>query len=413
MRFFVIYRHSYPDSAPYARILKALTESFVREGHEVTVFCAQPSYNDRRAPRRPWREVVCGVAYIRMPLLWENKRFLVLRLVNSLLFLIGALLYGLVTRRMDATMTVTSPPVFMGAIGWLVAHARGCRFLYHCQDIHPEAAVCAGVLTDGWMARLMTAIDNASIRRADLVVVLSEEMREAIRVRGLDICRVEILNNFYIRPNGQRTRIPRPLERKPGTFRVLFAGNIGLFQGLGDIISAAHLLSHIPSIEFLFVGDGAACAKLRHLAGPLLGRTVHFHPFVPEAEAVRIMQESDLGVVSLKKEIYRYAYPSKAITLISCGCPLLVVMEAESSLAQLVESEQIGHVCPPGDVQGIVEAILRARRQGPSREQVIDVAERHFDSDGALRLWSHLIRRRIGESGARLVHATQPEKASV
>ncbi len=397
MRFYVIYRYSWPDCAPYARILKAFTEKLMQAGHKVTVFCGQPSYNDVRHARRPWREVESGVEYVRMPLLWEQKRVAVSRVLNSMIFCLGALLYGLFARRMDATMTETCLPVIAGTAARLVARARKSRLIYHCQDLHPEVALAGGILKEGFTARIMAALDAATVQSADLVIVLSEEMAESIRARGVDGKNIEILNNFAYTCEDGEVRLPDALRRRPDTFRVLFAGNHGPLQGLEHVIAAAHVLKSNPSIRFEFIGEGAAKSRLIALAGDMVGKTVSFHPHVPEEQIFRVMQESDLGIVSLRPEIYKYAFPSKVGTLLSSGCPLLALVEAESSLARLVVDEGLGYVCEPGDVSAIVASICEAYRQRnarPSCEHLRAVAVKHMGRAAVLERWSQIVDQR-------------------
>jgi len=87
MKILCIYRHYWPDITPYARLLKAIAEHLVSEGHEVTVFTGQPGYNDVRQGSQPWREKLNGVDVIRVWLPPERKRFVVLRLLGFLWFL--------------------------------------------------------------------------------------------------------------------------------------------------------------------------------------------------------------------------------------------------------------------------------------------------------------------------------------
>ena len=47
-----------------------------------------------------------------------------------------------------------------------------------------------------------------------------------------------------------------------GRFVVLYAGNIGLSQGLENVLTAAELLAGEPDIHFLFVGDGPGREQL-------------------------------------------------------------------------------------------------------------------------------------------------------
>lgn len=397
MRFYIIYRHHWPDSSPYGSILQTLAEHFVAEGHEVTVFAGQPCYNGVPCASRSARETVAGVKIVRMPLLRQNKTLVLSRIVNTGLFLAGAIVFALTLRKIDVTMAVTSPPVFLGAVARWISRLRRSRFLYHIQDLHPEAGLTCGVLREGAISRMMARIDDQNVREADLAVVLSREMKEAVRARGQNGCNVRVLNNFSIESSRLPTPLPESLKRKPDSFRVLFAGNHGEFQGLQQLISAAHLLGGYNGIQFLFIGNGVVKPQLIERAADLVGRTVFFHDFVPRGFAFRVMQESQLGIVPLAPGMYRYAFPSKAATLLMAGCPILAVVECDSSLARLVQSRMLGWVSPPGCVREIAESILCAyasrRKWENERDRIRRTAERHFGTAAKLEAWSRLVRR--------------------
>jgi len=62
-------------------------------------------------------------------------------------------------------------------------------------------------------------------------------------------------------------------------FVVLYAGNLGLSQGLENIISAAEILAGNNDIMFVFVGDGADKKRLQHLVKMKKLTNVVFIPF--------------------------------------------------------------------------------------------------------------------------------------
>ena len=395
MRIYIIYRHYWPDNTSYARILRSIAERFARDGHDVTVFAAQPSYNDIRQAQRPMREVVGGVTIIRAPLLWERKSFLPSRVANSALFMLGSLLYGVGSERPDLVMTVSTPPAFMGATARLLAGLRRTNYLYHTQDLHPEIGVIGDKLREGWFYEVMRRIELATCRNATAVVVLSEDMADSVRARGYAGDNVHVLNNFLLEQYEAVHELPKALEPREGKFRVLFAGNLGVFQGLEHVMEAAHLVADEPNIEFLFLGEGLAKAGLMKDAKDLLGKTVWFHDQVSVETAVRVMEQSDLGLVPLQPDVYKYAYPSKAMMLLSAGLPVLVVVEDTSQLSKFVAQQRIGWTCPPKNARAIAtairEAFARRHEIATQRAKARSVAEREFGRDALLHRWSELV----------------------
>lgn len=395
MRIYIVYRHYWPDTTSYARILRSIAERLADDGHEVTVFAAQPNYNDIKHEKRPLVEHVGGVRIIRMPLLWERKSVIASRILNSGLFMTGSLLYGLAKERPDLIMTVSTPPVFMGATARVLAGLKGTKYLYHCQDLYPEIGLLGGKFGRGVIHSVMQKAEFGTRRNADALVVLSDDMADAVTGAGSTGNNVEVLTNFLLEQYTPPPDLPGPLQRAPGTFRVLFAGNMGVFQGLDTVIQAAHMLADEPDIQFLFLGQGLAKEGLMRDAGELKGKTVFFHDYVPVETAVKVMEESDLGLVPLQPEVYKYAFPSKTMMLLAAGLPVLVVVEDASQLGQLVRERRIGWTAPPGDAERMAAAIREAFEQRSDaaalRARALEASDLEFGRERLLDRWSALI----------------------
>ncbi len=409
MRIYIIYRHYWPDAPTYAGVLKLIAERLAADGHQVTAFSAQPSYMTRG--RHPWSETVGGVRIVRMPLLWERRSLVIARIINSALFLTGALLYGLFRRKPDLVMTVSTPPAVMGFTAMLLSTLRRTRYLYHCQDLHPEGAALAGKFKKGFIYKVMMWMEKAAHRRAAAVVVLSDDMADTVRARGLPGDNIHVLNNFMVGLPQKEETVPETLARPSGdVYRLLFAGNHGVFQGLEHVIEAAKILRDQTNVLFQFVGEGVAKNKLMEQAGELVGRTVFFHPFVPPAVILQVARQSDVGLIPLEPGIYTVAYPSKTMMLLRAGLPLLVAVEPQSDLVSFVREQGVGWTCPPEDPHALANAVLEGYRQRKSIQAMRDrcraVAETCFGIETNLDKWSELFR---GLEAASPDHCRQEE----
>lgn len=398
MRILLVQRHFWPDVTVTASMGRALAARLARDGHQVTVLSGMPSYHGAYEGKPPpRREAVDGCKVIRLRLPRERNRTLVGRAVEGMAFpaRVGArlLVHG---RRYDVIVTSSAPPVFLASAVRTAARIVRRPYVYHCQDVNPEAAVVSGLLRAGWRTRLMSRLDRRNADRAASVVVLSSDMAGTLRRRGLEGRNIVVVNNFFVSYEIPTAPVLSAGLRKPeGAFRVLFAGNLGLVQGLGVVMEAAQRLASISDIQFAFVGTGAGERALREQAGSMLGKTVVFYPHQSLAVALLMMQDADLGLISLAPGIFRVAYPSKTMAYLAAGCPVLAVVEGESELARMVEATGVGVACSPGDAAALAEAVLLQRersRQGMvNRAQIREMGEREFGADRALGRWAALV----------------------
>ncbi len=332
MRITIVNRYFEPEPVLVNDIARWLAEA----GHDVEVICSQPSYNpEANLPRQPQREMLHGVQVRRLGLLPERKRGLA-RHINSILFIVLATLRVLLGRRADVVWSTSIPPVLQPALLRLASAMRGSRFIYFVQDIYPEIAITMGMIRPSWITRLISAVDQWTIRQADTTVVLSSDMIKSLRQRGSTSGRLVAVNNFAM--VDRRTDTAAPLE---GPVRFIFAGNIGRFQNLDRLIDLfADIEPTVAVLEFL--GEGRMKAHLREQVEARGLESVHFYPLVSPAEAAALIAQRHVGVVSLTEELYRYAYPSKTFAYLGAGIPVLAMVESESELAHEIAERQVG-----------------------------------------------------------------------
>lgn len=412
MRVLIIHRYFWPDRPAYAVMLRAMAGRLAAAGHEVTVLTAQPSYGGPGQQRAAAEEQLDGFRVLRVDLFAETKKSLWRKAINLALF---RWKIRRVARRegpFDVIMAATTPPVYVAATALRLAREQGASFVYHNQDIYPEIAVAIGAIRrQAFVARLKRD-DQRVLEGASRVVVLSEDMARAQRQRGADPSKLRIRNNFCLPrfDDGEPAEAaaaewtpPPQWDAEDTRFRVLFAGNLGRFQCLDQVMDAAHALAGEREVRFDFVGDGAARADLEQQAGELLGQSVYFHGFVSTDMVRQMTAQADLSLITLAPEVIRYAYPSKLMTYLEAGAVLLAVLEEDSELATTVREEGVGFTCPAAGGEVIAAAIREARDRRAEadamRARSRALAERAFGAERALDDWQALFAELEAERG--------------
>lgn len=409
MRILLIHRYFWPDSPPYASMLRVMGRHFAEQGHEVTVLSTQPSYTAATAKlRQPKSEILDGMRILRRPMFPESKRNWFARIANVALFQLHLAAHLLFRRKKyDLVTATTMPPVVVAGVVSSCARLRGSRMLYHCMDLYPEIARISGGLPMGRgpLPAVLGAWDRRTCKKAWRVVVLSEDMKATIAKRGISTENVRVLNNFALEAEtiaDAQAAIPAKQE---GEFRVLFAGNIGRFQGLETVLDAAEQLAGQAQIHFHFLGDGAARQALEAQAGARLGKTVHFHGFQALPIALAFMRSADLGIVSLQPKVIASAFPSKTMTYLAEGLPLLAMVEPESALAQLVREHGVGAAVEQSNPEELAAAIARIvaapEEHEQMREQARQLSEAEFVPAAALAKWDQLLDELEADAKAR------------
>jgi len=394
----LIHRYFWPDSPPYALMLRSIAETLGENGFRVSVVTAQPSYGASSAHRRvPVRQTEGGVAIRRLPLLPERKTQLARRMVNLVAFAVQASVQVLRADNPQVVMAATTPPVLVAWMTSLAARARGAAFVYHNQDIYPEVLGPA----PGGMKRLLQSLvrrlDTATGKRAAKVVVLSRDMAATWQGRGLSHSGTVTINNFFD-VNDEAGVDNAPVlavsPRAHGKRRLVFAGNVGHFQDLAGLVRAVRDVDD-DRLELIVVGDGAALEECQRAASDhtrFIGRCA---PAVAQAW----IESADACVVSLHAGVIPFVYPSKTFAYLAAGVPLFVRVEPDSELGERVIENELGWVVSPADAMGLNRS-LRAFASAEEatlvgmRERATAVSLAH-NREATLGDWTDLFRSLI------------------
>lgn len=389
-RVLLVHRHFDPDMTTYAQMLAQYAEHLGRLGHEVTVLCGPANYNgvyDGPNPPRIEQRAHYSVRRARLP----GGAGRTQKLLGFLLFPFAVIAHCWGTRRpYDLLSVTTMPPVVMGVAGALGSRRGDGRFVYHCMDLYPELLGRPTSAARRLLASVARRVDTAVMRRAERVIVLSDDMADTVRARGAAGIDLAVCNNFIIETfdgplSGTTDRAAR--EESAPT-RLIFAGNLGRFQGIGGLIDAFGDVE--GDAELLFLGAGPMVDAIIEA-----GRTdprVRHHPHVPLDEAMQHISDADIAIVSLEPGVIASAYPSKVLMYLELGRPLLALVEPDSALARTVTDEQLGATAAPGDRAGIAAAIrsLVGDETTLSPTEIQRFGRQNFSKDIILARWTSL-----------------------
>ena len=370
MRILMLTTYFAPDSAANAVIMTQLAEDLAALGHEVTVLTSFPHYDADRVPERYrgrlWTKERGGSGDVRRVFLFvpRRKNRILGRILSYASWNVLSFLAGSLAPRSDLVF-VPSPPLTNGAVGFMISRLRGVPFVYNVQDIYPDIAVRLGVLRNRSLIAASGLLERFVYRSAAAVSVISEGFKDNLLAKGVPFRKVRVIPNFadtaFIRPLDRRNRMSTELGLDD-RFVALFAGNVGLSQGLGSVLDAAELLKDRPEIVVHIVGNGAAKAALVEEARRRGLTNVMLRPFFPYPELPEMYAASDVGLVPLKRGITDESVPSKVFSIMAAARPVVACVEEGSDTSRLLGQSGCGLRVPPEDPQALAEALVSLSR---------------------------------------------------
>lgn len=365
----VLILSQYYDPEPVPKPVE-LAQELQRHGHEVSVITGFPNYPSGTLypgfKLRPIQHTqVDGVPVTRTFEYPYHGKHALGRMLNFASFMFSAP-FGLLTTGPCDVIYVWHPPLTIGVAAWIMARLRRVPFVYDVQDIWPESAVLSGVLRDGLLVRLLTQLEKFVYRRADHLLVVTGGARDNLIAKGVPPDQVSVMPHwideilFGVVDDASALSTRHRMDFNDH-FVVLFAGNLGLVQGLDTVIYAADLLRHDDKILMVLVGDGTDKSRLQSLVDSLnLQHRVRFIDRQPMESMPAIMAASDVLLVHLKRsELSKYTIPSKTMAYLAAGKPIL--MAAEGAAADLIIQAGAGMTISPDNPSALAEGIRQLR----------------------------------------------------
>lgn len=356
MRILIINQYFPPDASNTAYLLGELAEDLA-ERHDVTVVAGRPSYNLGASSYTPR-----GPRVVRVRSTSFNRSALWGRALNYVSYLAGSLVRSMLLRRPDVVITLTDPPV-IGLVGALVSMRYRRPLIHVCHDLYPDIAVALGTLRPGAATAAWNRVNRFVWSRAELVCVVSRDMKARLVARGVVAGRVEIVPTWATAQPLDAAAAARLRSQMDWEDRmvVMHAGNLGLAQDAGTIVRAAERLRDRPDIAFVFLGDGAGKRALVDSVRSSGLSSVAFLDHRPKAEAQRLMEAADLHVVALAPGLSGCAAPSKTYGIMAAGRPYVAAVDAGTEPHLIAEEFGCGAHVPPGDPVALAAAILDLR----------------------------------------------------
>jgi colanic acid biosynthesis glycosyl transferase WcaI len=146
-------------------------------------------------------------------------------------------------------------------------------------------------------------------------------------------------------------------------FLVTHSGNIGVKQGLDVIVDAAALSHEDESMLFLCVGNGADCERIKRRAAELNLDNVRFLPVLDKEDFRGLMAASGICLVTQQHSVSEIAFPSKIVTYLAAGRPVVASVNPGCEVAQLIRDSGAGKVVAAENPAALLDAICTLRHE--------------------------------------------------
>lgn len=346
-----------PEPVVSAQTSAQIAEELRSQGYDVTVLTSFPNRPAGKlypgiTRRFAQHEVTeSGVQLVRCFATLSPESSIFSRLLENLSFGLSSGWQVLTMRKPDVIYANTWPIIATGIL-FLIAKLRRVPLVISVQDVYPEALLSQKRFSQSSLpARFMYWIDGVVARGSAHVIVISARFAEIYRrTRHVSTSHLSLIPNWVDESQiaadlpGESYRAERDIAAND--FLIVYGGNVGVAAGVETAIESMRLLVDGPNVRLLVAGSGSRLDSCRKMAEASPGKIL-FHSPWRIADHPEVLRAANLLLLPTQSSQSLASVPSKLLSYMLAGRPVLATALLGSDLADLVIRSDCGWVVMP------------------------------------------------------------------
>jgi colanic acid biosynthesis glycosyl transferase WcaI len=240
------------------------------------------------------------------------------------------------------------------------AEKQNAGFIFWVQDIYSDAILKILSKRFGYLGRLIgqhyQRLEAKMVRRADHCIVIAPEFIPAlITLAGVDHTHISQIENWA--PLAEIAQYPRDnawatAELPASPIRFIYSGTLGFKHDPASLLALAKAVDG----EVLVFSQGEAASQLARDAKAQGAVNLSVRPWVAFEKLPETLAGADVLIVILEADAGAFSVPSKVLTYMCVGRPILASVPATNLSARLIVDNDAGMVVDAGDIAGFLAA---------------------------------------------------------
>lgn len=279
------------------------------------------------------------------------------RFYNAVKDKLGKISFGLIL--------YSTPPITLATPVKRLKKLFGCRTYLMLKDIFPQNAVDLGMFSEkGFIYRYFRAQEKKLYKVSDKIGCMSPANVEYVMKHNPEIPqdKVEICPNAII-PHAVENResYKRAVRDKYGipdqAIVYLYGGNLGKPQGIPFLIQCLQTMKKRMDCFFIICGSGSEYDSLVNFIETEKPCNTKLINFLSKQEYDELVIGCDVGLVFLDHRFTIPNFPSRILSYMEYGMPILACTDMVSDVGAIAEKNGFGLFCQSNNLQFFEECI--------------------------------------------------------
>jgi colanic acid biosynthesis glycosyl transferase WcaI len=361
--------HAFPTS---------LSRALAGDGHEVVHAFASSLQTPRGdlsskpddSSALSFREIPMDPDYVRYKYSFRRRRGMEIRYGRAVADFITSW-------RPDAVISGNTPTETQEPISRAAIACNG-RFYYWVQDFYSLAVdrilrrkiPLAGAWIGAWYRHL----DRRQFARSSKIIAITRDFAPILsREFGVEESRIAVVPNWAIIEEMPSLPKDNTWSRSHGLhdkFVYLYSGTIGMKHNPALLLELARHHADHPDVRVVVVSEGIGAEWLRKEASAARIGNLLILPYQEFCDLPSVLAGGDVLVGILEEEAGAFSVPSKTLSYLCAGRPLLLAIPLDNLAARITRDHRAGLTVAPADMPGFLHAASQLHASHKLRDEM-------------------------------------------
>lgn len=368
MKLLILTQYFPPEvGAPQNRLFE-LAVRLHKAGVDVTILTAMPNYPQMEVyeaykGKNYFYEEMQGLKVHRASIYASKSKSIINRLRNYFSFVYSSARIGNSKLNNFDFLLCESPPLFLGYSAMYLARKKKAKLIFNVSDLWPESAEKLGVVNNKYLLKLAYNLEERLYKKSVLVTGQTQGICKNIEQRFPKVKTYWLPNGVDLNYYDPQKILSTDWRKKHGIneddFVFLYAGIIGIAQGLEVILKAAKEIQTKNAVKFVLMGSGPEKKRLLALKKELNLANVLFLEPVTKKEMPFVLKSINAAIVPLRKlDLFLGAIPSKLFENLAMEIPVILGVDGEAR-ELFINQGNCGLYFEPENTSELISVILK------------------------------------------------------
>lgn len=362
MKILIFSQYFAPENFRINELVLGLQE----RGHDITVITGQPNYPTGNfypgyGRNGPKYERIYGAHIFRVPVVPRRNGSaidLTLNFLSYALFASIAVIFKL-RSEYDIIFVFQVSPVTVCLPALIASKRFNLSVIMWVLDAWPDSLKATGALKSPILLNLISIIVRQIYAGCSKILVQSKALVPSINEMNVPLSNIYYFPNWIEEDYKSISAVMPNASTADESFRIVYAGNIGVAQDFPSIIDAAeHIAAINKNIKFIIAGDGRMLNWVKNeVHQRKLDFIFEFLGQLPSTHMHDLFSSADVLLLALRNDpILAATIPGKLQSYMASSRPVIGMVNGEAS--RIIRESGCGIAVSSGDSTALVTAIL-------------------------------------------------------